>query len=430
MIAAKGTGDWTLTVHDAVNRTVASVTVTNANLPTAGAYEFMFSSVWRPVRGATYHFHLTSTVADGTVTTTTAADMETAAFTSYYQFLVSDQYHPSIDMLNFMSFGNERYLATYDAASYDPHRLVLPAGWRIRCLEKYRGFLAIGCWRGSDVGSFDEGMIFFWDGYSPTYNDNVPVPEGAVNAMKAERGKLHVFAGYQGDIVDYVGGDSSKKFRRLPKTSIDTSLEILPKAVTMWQGLLRLGVGTSDSAVVERGVYTIGQLDDEQSLSISYDYPISSGNRLSTVQVGFLLAVNKKLLIGCKDGTSSWVDVVDAAGSPFATATVEKDIKDYGAMWKQKDALTVRADFKPLNTGETVKVKYKLDRQSDWVEGETDAKHGLANAAGDTIAKLTIPKGNHREIQFAADLGTSVSTSPVLLELLLEENLKPSEQIV
>ena len=86
MIAAVGTGDWTLTVHDVQNKEIAAVTVTNANLNT-GDYEFMFDSVWDAVIGQDYHFHITSTVADGTVTTTTSGNLNTVDFHTYYQIL-------------------------------------------------------------------------------------------------------------------------------------------------------------------------------------------------------------------------------------------------------------------------------------------------------------------------------------------------------
>jgi len=422
LIAAKGTGNWTITVHDAVNRVLATLTVTNANVST-GDYEFTFTTPWRPVRGAGYHFHLTSTVADGTVTTTSLNDLETVDFTSYYQFLVTDeQFHPIEQMINLIAIGNEHYVATYDATEYNPHRIVLPSGWKVRCMTKWREYLVIGCWKGDSVDDYGEGMLFFWDGYSTTYNFHVSVPEGSVNALFAARGILYVWAGYQGDMVGYVGGESAEKIRQLPKVAIGKSVETLPKAVNMWQGLLRWGVaGESDSTEVERGIYTYGQKDKEQPNSFSYDYPISTGSRTATnIQIGFIFPVNRKLLVGWRDNVSYGVDVIDPAGTPYATGTIERDIKDYGGVYKEKDALTVRADFKPLVSGDSIKLKYKLDRASAWTEGEA------VTTAAETVARLPIIAGNHREIQIAADMGAAV----VLLELTLEENMKATEQVV
>lgn len=79
-IVNKGTGDWTMTIHDASNNlvkmpnpqdltqltTTGVVTIPNASL-TNNAWN-TFSVNWdSPTTDTTYHFHLTSTVADGTV---------------------------------------------------------------------------------------------------------------------------------------------------------------------------------------------------------------------------------------------------------------------------------------------------------------------------------------------------------------------------
>ncbi len=63
LIAAKGTGDWTVTIHDSTNTVVRSKTIANADI-VAGQFEFIFDEIWRPLLNAEYHIHVTSTVAD------------------------------------------------------------------------------------------------------------------------------------------------------------------------------------------------------------------------------------------------------------------------------------------------------------------------------------------------------------------------------
>lgn len=427
--------DWTLTVHDSQNRTVASKTITHANLHT-GDMEFVFDTVWRPIRGASYHFHITATTTTGApkVVTTTSNDLETADFHTYYQFLVEDvDYHPIEQMLNFLAIGNDRYVATYAADSgYDPHRVVLPSGWRVRCFAVWKGLLAIGCWKGTNIYDTDEGMIFLWDGYSPTYIDAIPVPEGGINAMLSSRGILTIMAGYHGDMLEYRGGDYAEFVKRVPKIVQADYMETLPKALTMWDGLLRWGVGgVSSSSNVERGVYTWGRRKSSNPNSLSYDYPISTGSRASTnVKIGFMYAIDRKLCIGWKDNVSYGMDVVDPTGDCFATGTIEKDIKDYGRVSKEKTALLVRADFKPLATGQSIKLKYRLNRASAWIEGATSAEKGLASTVGDTFARLNVPFGNNREVEFAADLITSSGVTPTLLELAHELDPKTTERAI
>lgn len=425
-ISAKGTGDWTLTVHDPLNREVASVTVANADLPSSGDYEFVFASVWRPILGVTYHFHVTSTVANGTVVSSGANDLSTADFHTYYQFLVEDtQFHPIIQFLNFLAFGNDRYVATYDGSTYNPHRLTLPGGWKVRCYAWYKHYLAIGCWKGTNVYDYDDGIIFFWDGISDTYNFYVAVPEGAINAMLFSRGELHVWAGYQGDHLVYLGGDKATKIKRVPKIADDKYIEIYPGAVSMWRSLIRYGVGVSDSAIVERGVYTHGSLNERYPNSLSYDYPISTGNRLNTVSIGMVLPVGQKLLISWKDNVSYGVDVVDPAGDPFATATIEYMIEDDDMIYKERLAQVLRAEFEPLNSGESVAIKHKFDRADSFTELASEA-----TAAATELRENVNDSDRHREYQIAVDLATSTTTSPKLTGVTFGEDMLEDESYV
>lgn len=423
-VSAKGTGNWTVTIHDGLNRTIATSTVTNANL-TTGFYEFIYSSVWRPVIGATYHAHITSTVADGTARTGTVSDLSTADYATFFQILVNDIYHPAMQFVNFVAIGNERYLATYDGQTYNPMRLTLPSGYRIRCLALWREYLAIGVWRGSTITDYDEGKVFFWDGTSETYNFFIDVPEGGINSLLGTKGLLYIWAGYSGDLLGYEGGTNATKIRRLPKVSRQTYTEILPGAVVMWRALLMFGVGNSSSTTVERGVYSWGSLDQSYPPSLGYDYPISTGNRtLASVKVGSLEVIGQKLFVGWQDNVSYGVDVIDPTGSPFTTGTVESLISDFNKISQQKLPLVLRADFDPLVSGESVTIKYKADRQSDWNTVQT-----TVNTVGATEARLII-RQRVRELQAAVDFGATGTTSPTLLGVSLETDNLENEKSV
>jgi hypothetical protein len=81
-VTAKGTGNWTMVVHDATNAVIASQTIANASLANTTITEFTVPCLW--TTGA-YHFHLYSSVADGTVVVGTADhDLETCSFIEYY----------------------------------------------------------------------------------------------------------------------------------------------------------------------------------------------------------------------------------------------------------------------------------------------------------------------------------------------------------
>lgn len=438
-INAKGTGDWTLVIHDGLNNNVMTMTVVNANLPASGLYEFAFPQTYRPVKGATYHFHLYSTVGDGSVVSGADDDPTTMQFNTYYQFLVNDtEYHPIMQTGNLLSIANERYVAvlsaaggdgigTYNGQGYNPHRLSFPAGWRVRCMALWRGYYAFGCWRGTSIKDFDQGIVFIWDGFSPTYNDFFFVPQGGVNAMWGENGILYLIAGYQGDLLEYTGDlmaeygyDIVNKAKRIPKLGVGNQMEVAPGAIVYYDSLLRIGVAyTSTGDTLERGVYTWGSRQSIYPKSLSYDVPISTGNRGSSVSMGLLLPVNGDLLMFYQDGNAYGVNNYAPTNPPQATGTIEALIFDANAVYHPKELLTVRANHFPLDLGANVDVKYKIDYEDSW--------HNLGitkQLVGANTTRLPLPAtdgtqegtNEYHALQIGIDLYASQGISPRLIE--------------
>lgn len=424
LIAAVGTGNWTVTVHDQYNNIIATSTVLNANLST-GYYEFTFSPNWRPLTNFTnqYHFHITSTVANGTVTTGTSSDLETVSFRTYFGFLVNQsEWHPGARMLNFIVFGNERYVAKYEAPLYFPNQIVLPAGYVVRCFGYWREYLAIGVQKGANIYDNDTGRIYFWDGIAPTFNFFIDVPEGGINALYGSKGNLYVWAGYQGNMLVYKGGDSAEKIKQVPKITTDKYMEVYPGAVNMWKTLLRFGVaGNGDSTVIEKGAYTYGSTNARYEESLSYDYPISTGTLTgTTTRIGMIAVINKKLLIGWQDNTAFGVDYVDDANPVYPTGTVEFLVQDDEAQWKEKELVQLVADSNPLLTGQTVALKYKINGASTWTYPDVVTEDAR-------IARAIISDGRYNEAQVGVDLATSLSVGPELLVVAAERDLNEKE---
>lgn len=418
--------DWTLYVHDAQNRLIASKTITHANLNT-GHMEFVFDDEWRPIIGASYHFHIVASTSTGTPLTVagTSNNLETGQFKSYYQFLVDDDFHPIEQTGSLLSIANERYVATYDASSYNPHRLVFPSGWRVRSIAKWREYYAYGCTRGDAISDYDSGIIFFWDGYSDTYNFFVEVPEGGINAMYGAQGTLFIIAGYQGDLLEYTGGDRAVKVKRLPKVTDDTYIEVLPGAMTLWRTLLHIGAGVTDSSDIEQGVYSWGKRNNAYIDSLSYDYKISTNTRQSTgVKIGMIMPVYKKLLIGWKDNVSYGLDYVDPTNDPYPEASIEFSIRDEDGIWKEKMPLVIRADFNPLNSGESFGLQYKLDREDSWIAEVTE------DTEDKTKLRIQPTFARHREYQVRLNFYTTGSTSPEALGVSIMEDPLNDEEYV
>lgn len=422
LVAAKGTGNWTVTVHDQYNNTIATKTISNASMST-GYIEFIFSTVWRPLTNFTqeYHFHVTSTVADGTVTTTTAGDLETVSYRTYYQFLVEDtNYHPAIRFLNFIVIGNERYLAKYEAPLYEPNKIVLSAGWNVRCMALWREYIAVGVTRGNNLKK--PGRIYFWDGYSPTFNTFIEVPQGGVNAMLSSEGKLFIWAGSKQQQLVYIGGDSAQKVKDLPNILGDSS-EVYPQGVCMWNSLIRFGAGaSSDSDNIGRGVYTYGSANVRYEDSLTFDFPISTGRYGNTVNIGLVCVVDSRLLIGWKDNLSYGIDYVDPSNPPYSTASIEFLVNNNGQTWKEKQLLQISANFDPLVSGQNVTTKYRKDDDTTWTLNPDSP------GVGDTVVRQVVTDGRYKQMQFGVELSTSDDTNIYLNSALAVANANENEQ--
>ena len=72
-VVAKGTGNWTVTLHDSANNVLGTSTIVNASVTSGALNEFVFTPVRMLVKpnARTYHVHVTSSVADGTIQITT-----------------------------------------------------------------------------------------------------------------------------------------------------------------------------------------------------------------------------------------------------------------------------------------------------------------------------------------------------------------------
>lgn len=427
-IAAVGTGNWTLTVHDGLNREKAALTVATANLNT-GYYEFIFTDEWRPVIGQTYHFHLTSTVADGKVnvktgeTTLGTGTVQYAWFTTHFQILVDDEYHPMKHFLNMIVIGNERYVATLEGGDiYNPHRLTLPAGYRVRCVGRWTDYAVFGLWRGTSITDYDEGKLVFWDGVSDTYNMIIDVPEGGINSMWGTGDTLYFYAGYTGQLMVYAGELKARKVMKIPEMDKNKYIEIAPGAMTMWQTYLTIGSNLlTNSTDVHQGVYTYGKSNESYPDSFSFDYPLSLGDQQSTsTKVGCVFPYGQDLYIGWKNGTVSGIDKISVTNDVYSTGTIEMLISDYGKISKIKNPVTLRADFLPLVSGQSVAIKVKHDRDTNWTTLKTQS------TVGATDCYQSLNEGV-KEIEVAVDLATTVSTGPTLTGISLETESNSTE---
>lgn len=383
-VDAVGTGNWTVTVHDAKNVLIGSKTIAVGNMST-GDITFTFATPLEVEIGNTYHFHVTSTVANGGVDTNVNADLEGAEFSTYFSILMSATFHPIEEFLNFLVIGNGRYLAKWDQAIYEPNKIVLPAGYEVRSIAKFNEFIIAGAYKGASTNKAESARLYFWDGIETTFNYFTELRIGAPNALLNHGNELLGVYGAKGELKK--GTELLEDVvANLPKLTKGKMIEVYPGAITDYDGKTLIGYAglTDDGTNFEQGVYEYGSQQTQLPESFNLPYTISTGTTQSTtVKIGLVKSIGSDLYIGWRDDTAYGVDriKIDAVGS--ASGTLESLIFDSGDPDIEFLLLDVIVTFEELQSGQTVTPKWDLDRSGTWstgdsaVEGDTSVKYGV-----------------------------------------------------
>lgn len=433
-VSAKGTGNWTLTLHDDANNVLATSTVANASITSLDYLEFEFSSQIRlyvKPSARTYHFHLTSTVADGTVFTGTANDFNTADYDIYADRLVNTNngLHPMAQFLQYILIGNGRYLSVWEPLADNPsnlewlrHRLDFGDGYEVCSITTTDEYAAIGVERRSTSSSrdFQDGKIYFWDGLSEAHNFSIDVKEGAPEGSYTYQNMPYFIV--NGALYVWAGGKNLIKLRTLLNTdtefsNISDATHVYPNMMAVRRGILVFGYPSiTASTTMEHGVFSYGAVDKNYPMSFGYNYDISTDTRTfngtDALRIGCVRSFGDSLYLSWRDdsepvGFRYGLDVVDNDSNPAVEGTWEARIYDGQAVFKMKSARNMKLVCVSLPTGVRLKMKYKLDRGL-WVYPDD----GILTV-GDTYQVADINTRNH-EVQIGFDWDTPDTASPAI----------------
>lgn len=414
-VDVKGTGAWTLTLHDNENNLIASSTRLNTAM-SVGDVPFFFPDAVRVTIGTEYHFHVTSTVADGGVDTNVDTDLEGAEFTARYNALIDKDFHPMVAVEDKLIIGNGEYLAVFDQATYNPNKILLDKGFDVRTMDKTDEYVVVGCYKGATIDGAEESRIFYWDTISPSWNfftDSTSI--GACNAITNSGNVLRGIYGNKGCLYE---GDRpfQKKNNSLPKLTAGKKVNIYPSAITNLDGRTLIGVGSTDDGTgLEQGIYTFGSQDDKLQDVFVLSHTISSGTTQSaTVEIGFVKAIGDEVYWGWRDNTTYGVDKISNSSLAVASGVYEGLIFDNGEVDKEKLAITLVAKCNTLATNEGLSVKHKIDRTTSFTSG-------TGATSGDKEASVGIYK-RFGEIEFGFTVTSIDGTYPKVTELSLEFN--------
>lgn len=462
-IVAKGTGNWTLTLHDGLNNVLGTSTVTNGNLINQQFNDFVFSSQVRvsvAPAARTYHFHLTSTVADGTVSTSTQSSLNNADLQVWADRLVipSNGMHPMTTFQQFECIGNANYLSVWEPlgdpnppnSEWQRHKLQFPPYYQVCGLAVFNEYLAIACERiATSSTTQQDGIIFFWDGLSTTYNYFVKVPEGSPQAICQKSNVLY----YQAGVNWYALASPTSvpvKIRHLPNasnayTTATNQTRINPYAIcTRYSTLLMAWPSTTTNPNINYGAYSWASTDKNYAPSFGYNYTLSTGStnysNSNNLQIGMIQNFGDLLHISWRDDLNGGygVDALTASSAPASYATFNSMIFDNGYVSKQKEGDYMEASWLPLPNGVTIVLKYQVNRggwvysngstatsvggftnTNTWQDGDGYARLSIGENTAQVIGQSNEP-GRFNEIQLGMDIYCSgATTSPTVTSISL-----------
>lgn len=443
-ITAPGSGNWTLTLHDSLNNQLATKTLSNtavvAALNTSNYVEFKFGFQVRAIvnasqtgNSATYHFHLTSSVANDTATvgTLVASNLSSVDFLLFAYRLVqtNNGWHPTALFTGggtpLLCVLNGQYLSTYNFGNdanpsnsqWQRHNLQFQDGYEGTFLTTLNQYLAIGVERRSKNSSRNsqDGAIYLWDGTTNAPSVFVDIPMGSPYAGYSFNNVIYYACA--GSLMAYAA-TSPIKVRKLAYQNTDylgaiDSTIVNPNMFTSRYNILEMGYPSSTTnANINYGVYTWGTVELTFPNSYMYSYTLANQMQNNTG--------DNNLQIGCVQNFvdsmyMSWqytdtngqvqygMDLLDNFSVSQPTFIWQSLVWDGGVSWKIKKGARVKVGCVALPEGSTLQVGYSLDG-GDWIWSPAVE----AGAVGQTI---DINKRFH-ELQYGFQGTTSGTTTP------------------
>ena len=456
-VAASGT--YTLTLHDGLNNVLGTITGNNSTLNPLQFNNFNFASQIRvsvAPAARTYHIHFTSTVSGSVVSGTANNDLSTCDLEIWADRLVipTNGLHPMTNFQQYECIGNERYLSVWEPlgdpspsnTEWQRHGLQFPPYYQVCGLTVFNEYLAIACERISTSGNTSstqqDGIIFFWDGLSTTYNYFMKIPEGSPLGLVQHNNAIF----YQAGTKWYTMTSPTSlpvSIRRMPEvsdeyTTTTTQTRVNPYAATVRRSTLIMGwPSTTTNPNIKFGVYSYGSTDKNFPDSFGYDYIISTGSQNYTntnnLEIGMVQAFGNLTHISWRDNSNGnyGIDYINISSPPANYATWNSTIFDNGYVGKQKQAHYMEATWlTPLNSGITVVLKYQINRSgwvysnnattptavggytatNTWIDGDGYARFDIGELGSNTLGQSLEP-GRFNEIQLGIDIYSNGAVS-------------------
>ena len=323
--------------------------------------------------------------------------------------------HPMEEQNLVLYIGDVNYVAQVDAGTFSSNALDIKSPLIISSLGKILTDLLVGTF----VNVYKVATeIMRWNTWSRSFSSLDDLPEVGINAfLKTDNFNL-VSAGRKGNLYLYNGASLEQYKRIIGDWSPGKEAIVNYNAVCNKNGLPLFGLSNSANNPTSQGIYSFGSYANNYPKVLNLEYIISTGNT-SNVEIGCTELIGDTLIVGWKDttgGTAYGVDELDTtlkqSSAHFATRVINlnrSELKDFKAM----------IGYKALPTGTSVKLFYKVNYATSWVE--------VGDLTIDTDRKIIMAESSLPEctaIQFKVQVLSTGNNSPELdypLEITLNQ---------
>lgn len=464
-VGVKGTGDWTLTLHDGFNNKLAAVTITNANV-TAGAFnEFVFTAPGiRSFTGAVqsglsaaYHFHLTSSVAADTAAAAAVLDPSTSTTTAvginfllyvYRMVKTNNTWHPMTlftGSTTLLVIGNGQYISTYNLSNdqnpsnnvYQRERFPLDAGFEVCGITTNNQYAIIAAEKRSTNAnnSYQNGFLYFWDGVNPTYNFKVEIPMGAPYSIKTFNNIIYFVCA--GSLYAHSGtaGTAAIKIRPISYQNTDylgtvDTTYVNPNMMDSRSNLLMIGYPSTTTNVQNSfGIYSWGTVELIYPNSFGLSYQLANGqtnySTANLLSIGMVTNFVDTMYVSWKykdaGGITRYgVDMTNNSSTPATSFRWDSLIYDGGARYKQKQAMRLKINFLPLPTGTTLTPYYSVDRGTNIVAGSDGTSYTVGAGATEVVVEIDNSRFHEIQFGFSGTTTSATTTPPTITGIVLE----------
>lgn len=431
-IPTKGTGNWTVTLHDGLNNVLGTTTVANANLTNGTFNDFVFSAatnaqvrLYVAPNARTYHTHVTSTVADGTVSSTATNNLGTCDLQVWADRMVYSTQHPIKRFLQYELIGNGNYLSAWEPLTEPPtnsewrrHALVFPQPYNVSSIAVQNEFAVIATDNGYD------SILFFWDGLSPTYNFFIQVPEGPIYALNSYKNMLYYNAGNSWWSVTS-SASQPVKLKSLP--GFGTTGTVATNGSSVSNGITLLGYMPPQGGTpspYKAAVYSWGAVDKNFPNSFGLEYAPSPYASLASdsgnLRMGMVKSYGPSLYTSWRDaGTSPVSYGIDLLSTTIFTplSIWQSLVFDNNYAAKFKTALYMEAYFL-LPVGATLTMAYSIDGGAFVSDSSsytsTNLWQGQPNYARFNIATDNGGRFHEIQLQITVTTATTTTTAPTV----------------